>query len=500
MTEPGRSRILGALALVLALTSGGCSAGGSAKPGGPAGGSPHDGSSGGAPADGGGAVAGGGGAPSGGTGGVGGAAAGGAPADPCAFSVAEEQSAAIGTVEIVTFTLGLPNLTEAHVDFGPAGSTATTTAPVDLRDPSHRTLLLGLKAEKPYRFRIAATDGATTCTSTDFSFTTGALPGNAPIITKPVTGGGAQGFIVTTTGLDLGGLSVGQPNAYVFDTDGDVVWWSSSMLKDGNGISRAHLSWDGTEMWVMTTTVGEVISVSMDGMTTTDHSVELHRADHDLAVLPDGGIATIFHASSGSGPYSLVEWQTDGTVSTVVPDLSALYAPASFHPNAVHYYPADDTYTVSDAAGSLFVKLKRSGELLWQLGGSNPLGKSFTLVGLDPWSVNHGHHLTADGHLLFFNNDGAAATAATGHERILDLLLDEPSGTATKVWEYENAAAGSAFLGDVQRLPNGDALVTYSMSGLMEEVDPSGNVVQSWKGTTFGYSDFRTSLYGPPLR
>ncbi len=26
------------------------------------------------------------------------------------------------------------------------------------------------------------------------------------------------------------------------------------------------------------------------------------------------------------------------------------------------------------------------------------------------------------------------------------------------------------------------------------------NVVQAWKGTTFGYSDFRTSLYGPPPR
>src|SRR5262249_12068828 len=121
-------------------------------------------------------------------------------------------------------------------------------------------------------------------------------------------------------------------------------------------------------------------------------------------------------------------------------------------------------------------------------------------MGLDAWVVNHGHHLTPDGHFLFFNNNGPAATGGTGQERILDLVLDETSGTATQVWEYENPDGHSAFLGDAERLPNGNALVTYSMSGLVQEVDPSGKVVQSWKGTTFGYTDFRTSLYGPPLR
>jgi hypothetical protein len=455
------------------------------------------GGSGGAPAGGTGGGAGGSGGGAGGSGGATGT--GGAPSDPCTFTVDHTQSPAISTIEIVTWTVGLASLTEAHVDFGLAGTTATTTAPVDLRDPSHRTLLLGMKAEKLYTFRIVATDGATVCTSADFALMTGSLPSHAPVITKPVSGaGGARGFIVTTTGLDISSVSIHQPNAYVFDTDGDVVWWSSSMLVDANGISRAHMSWDGTEMWVMTTD-GDVISISMDGMMTTGHA-ELQRADHDLAVLPDGGIATIFHPLVTNGAYSLVERHPDGTVNTVVADLRTLYNPSSFHPNAVHYYPADDSYTLSDAAGSLFVKLKRTGQLIWQLGGVNPLGKSFTLVSLDPWAVNHGHHLTADGHFLFFNNNGAAATAAPLHERILDLLLDETNGTATKVWEYTNAAAGSQFLGDAERLPNGNALVTYSMSGLIQEVDPSGNVVQSWKGTTFGYSDFRTSLYGPPPR
>jgi hypothetical protein len=505
------------LGLALALGAAACSGSGGAKTGG-SGGAPRDGAAdvarggssvgtGGSSVGTGGSSAGAGGAPAGGAGGVPSGGAGGAgvadggTAGACAFTVDFEASAAIGTVEIVAWTVGLPNLSEAHVDFGPAGAAPTMTAPVALGDPSHRTLLLGMKAARPYTFRVVATDGATTCTSADFTFTTGPLPSNAPVITKPVSGvGGAQGFIVTTTGLDLGNLSAGQPNAYIFDTDGDVVWWSSSMLKDTNGISRAHMSWDGSQMWVMTTGLGKVISISMDGITTTDHSTELRYADHDLVVLPEGGIATIFHPRGTSGQYSFVEWKPDGTVVTVVADLGTLYDPGSFHPNAVHYYPADDSYTLSDAAGSLFVKFKRSGELVWQLGGSNPLGKSFTLVGLGAWDINHGHHLTADGHFLFFNNNGAGASAGTGQETIRDLVLDEAKGTATETWDYHFSGAGSPYLGDVERLPDGDALVTYSMSGLIQEVNPSGSVVQSWKGTTFGYSDFRTSLYGPPPR
>ncbi len=501
MIESLRRSGLGALGLVLALASNGCSGGGAGKPGGAGGTTPHDASadragdrtsaSGGAPPVGGG---GGGGAAGGSGGGGGPGGVGGAPAEPCTFSVAEAQSPAISTVEIVTWTLVLPNLTAAHIDFGPSGVPPTMTAPVDLTDSAHRTVLVGMKAEKAYTFRVVATDGATTCTSADVSFMTGALPSNAPTITKPVSGtGGAQGFIVTTTGLDITSISTGQPNAYVFDTDGDVVWWSSSMLMDPNGISRAHLSWDATEMWVMTTD-RTTINISMDGLTTTNHP-ELSRADHDFAVLPDGGIATPFRPT-GTQPGPFVEWHPDGTVSTVVASMGTLYGPNDEHPNAVHYYPADDTYTLSDAAGSLFVKFKRTGELIWQLGGTNPLGASFTLVGIDPWKVNHGHHLTPDGHFLFFNNGPGLGSSAT----IFDLLLDEAAGTATLTWEYQTDAAVSAFLGDAERLPDGNALVTYSMSGLIEEVDPSGTVVQSWKSTTFGFSDFRTSLYGPPPR
>jgi hypothetical protein len=51
----------------------------------------------------------------------------------------------------------------------------------------------------------------------------------------------------------------------------------------------------------------------------------------------------------------------------------------------------------------------------------------------------------------------------------------------------------------VQRLPNGNTLITSSNGGVIQEVDSSWNTVQSIKGT-FGYADWRETLYGPPPR
>ena len=70
--------------------------------------------------------------------------------------------------------------------------------------------------------------------------------------------------------------------------------------------------------------------------------------------------------------------------------------------------------------------------------------------------------------------------------------------TATKTWSYTATGARSSVLGDVQRLPNGNVLVTYSTTGQVHEVDPSGNLVMKITGSSLGYSEFRESLYGPP--
>jgi hypothetical protein len=520
----GRAPVWGIVAVfgtLAAVASVGCSSGGGASSGaggtggsgGSSGGSggSADGGRGGASGGGaGGATGGGAGGRGGATGGGGGAAGtggatgaagtGGRPGGTCTFDVNHAPSPMVGTVEIVTFALDEPVLTDARIEFGPSGAAPSMTAPVDLGAPLNRTLLLGMKGQKPYTFRIVATAGAKTCTSPEFSFTTGAVHTGAPKITRSMPGtGAAKGFIVTTIGVDAN-MSNGQPDIYIFDTDGDVVWWTyAGLYTPSANISRAHLSWDAKTVWVITAMSGRVLSVSMDGLTTTDYSSMLRRAHHDLTVLPEGGIATMIGGGNSTTGQSIVEMKPDGTITTIVADLATLYRPG-FYANAIHYYPADDSYTLSDRNNdtNLFVKFKRNGTLVWQLGGSNPLGKSFTLVGLEQWKINHGHHLTPDGRFLFFNNGGTTGSVFT--PRILEVMLDETNNTATKTWEFSLGSMVALALGDAERLPNGHLLVTSSMEGYIAEVDRSGAVVQSFRNTSFGYADFRTSLYGPPPR
>ncbi len=144
---------------------------------------------------------------------------------------------------------------------------------------------------------------------------------------------------------------------------------------------------------------------------------------------------------------------------------------------------------MSDDSHGMFVKFKRNGTLVWQLGGTNPLGKSFKLVGLTQWTRNHGHHLTPDGRFLFFNNDGVTGTDAAA---VWEVMLDETAGTATKTFEYHFTAQGRAVaLGDVERSPNGNALLTHT-GAFMVEVDRSGAVVQSFVNMSsgYGFADF----------
>jgi hypothetical protein len=70
--------------------------------------------------------------------------------------------------------------------------------------------------------------------------------------------------------------------------------------------------------------------------------------------------------------------------------------------------------------------------------------------------------------------------------------------TATRQWSYDGGNS-SMTLGDVQRLANGNTLITYCNAGVVHEVDEAGQLLQEWTfGGSMGYVEHRRSLYGPP--
>jgi len=423
--------------------------------------------------------------------------------DACRFSVAHELSSEITTVGIVTWSSDFPNPTSARLEFGPTGSLLDRIAPAQVPAPLSRTLLLGMKGEAAYSFRIVVESAAGSCKSPELDLTTGSVPDWVPSITK--LGGDASaaaGYIVTTPGLNLFGGRRDLPSAFIFDTDGDVVWWYPEIITP---ICRATLSWDGQTMWVVYAYGASAFAMSMDGLTMQEHELE-GGVDHDLTPLPDGGIAAIATGSGVDAIHSVVEFRPDGTVELIVEDLGTIMD--AQHPNALHYYPSDDSFTLSDLLGTAFVKFTHSGELVWKLDGEDPEDSSFELVGAEAWETNHGHHLLPDRSFLFFNNVHDVGSQYTS-SRVVLLELDEVNWTAEQTWQYvPDPPRQTDQLGDVERLPNGNVLVTYSNTGLIEEVTPGGQVVQAFDyfpaedtySGSFGYVSFRTSLYGPPPR
>lgn len=444
---------------------------------------------------------------------------GSAPTGACTFDVKASLSTAIGTVGIVEWSVsGLPSVESAEIEFelvNPANDEMNRGGKAPVSEPKasgNRTLLLGLKGNRDYTFRVVASGGGTSCQSDSQSIKTGPVANSVPSVQVSTNNAGARagGFIITSGGVgNLGGPGGGGGNSPVFilDADGDVVWWFSAP----NQTSRAHMSWEGTDMWMMALNVqntgGQMRRVSMDGLDVQMSVSGLEGGHHDFTVAPGGVVTVISWTSAGTDPPShIIERSPDGMLKTVATLDSKYYAggqsafggSGTFHANAIHFHlgnpddPSDDAYTISDRNPNLFIKIKRSGELLWQFGGSNPVGKSFMVAG-GTWQVNHGHHLQPNGNFLFFNNGNFG-----GQSMVLEYKLDETSWTAQKVWEYRPPA--SPTLGDAQRLPNGNTLVTSSSTGTIQEVTSGGQVIQEFKTASLGYADWRPTLYGPPAR
>lgn len=414
----------------------------------------------------------------------------------CTFDVSYELSPKISTVGVVTWATDFEP-ESAHIEFGLAGEKRTFVAPVDLQEPKWRTLLLGMKPERTYAFRIVAQRADGECSSPEYELTTGAVPASVPRIETQAFGTtpSERGFVITSAGVSGAALGPDAPGVpvFIFDADGDIVWyWEDTPPETG----RALLDWDGRAMWMIAVNVtggtGRVSRVSMDGLDFERDVAGLEHGHHDLAALPDGAVAVIAYRGKCSG---VVERAPDGETRWVVRDVSTLYEPGGSvfgaaqecHPNSILYHPSDDSYTLSDRNANAFVKFTRDGKLLWQLGGKDPLGNHFQAS----WSVNHGHQLLDNGHFLLFSNGTGASS------KVLELALDESTWQATTVWEYQNAL-GSFALGDVQRLSRGNTLITYSNAGVIFEVGPEGESVKEFTSDSFGYAMHRKSLYGPP--
>jgi hypothetical protein len=422
----------------------------------------------------------------------------------CTFEQSSSVSPKIATVGIVTFSTSLAGPTSAQIDFGLTTSYGLT-APVDLTQPSYRTLLLGMKSSHLYHYRITATNAEGECQSPDYTIMTGPLANGLvkPSVTNYDAASLAGGFLITGQYV---ANSNGSGPAFILDSDGDIVWWYN--IEDY--VTGAVMDYAGTHMWINNhppnLADAKVHRVTMDGMTDEDLTSQMPKLSHQLTVLPDETVA--FYADDGGteGCSDIKERAPDGTVRTIVNSQKALGTTGQCHVNDIQYSPEDDTLVFSDHIHCAVAKIKRSdGSTVWILNG---VTKTYTG---DTWlGSEHGIQVLGVDDFLIFNNNsrsvGGAIPACLGTgdgSGVLEIKLDESTKTVSEVWSYK--ATGIAYqtdvMGDVQRLWNGNLVVAFGGKGVIQEITPDGTVLQEMKTTTnFGYIQKRRTLYGPPPR
>lgn len=402
----------------------------------------------------------------------------------CSFDVSARLSHAIATVGIVRWETDATGLDGATIEYG-LDTRYGKSAPVNLNEPGYRTVLLGMKAERKYHFRIVASSDTGVCVSRDYTIDTGPQPGRLPVfdIHTPRPDLLSPGYIVSSR-------FSGGP-AFILDNDGDFVWW----FDVGGEISGARMSYDGTHMWINASNVPEqqakVLRVSMDGEDVEDLSDSFEGQNHQLSPLPDGSVA--FYSYGENGCDDIKEWKPDGEVKILINAADAHRAGGDCHLNAIEYSSPDDTLVFSDLRYDNYTKITRDGRVVWVLGGPT---SDFSGPGAN-WTNQHGLHLLSLDRLVFFNNGGVGEASA----RAVELSLDLGAMTASRVWEYARQGLSSHILGDVERLPNDNTLVVYSAKGVIHEVSPDNQLVQelAWNlGGIIGYAMKRETLYGPP--
>jgi len=391
------------------------------------------------------------------------------------------KSTAPTTVGIVTWSLDAPGLTEAHIEFG-LDTSYGMTAPVDLTALMYKTLLLGMKPMRTYHFRVVATDGSQTYTSEDQTVTTGAATSLVTISSYSVKNASKleQGFLIGSFWQGNGSTV-----PFILDADGEVVWWyEKAQGESADGVARARLSADSKSIWL----VNEALTgtplrrLSLD--TLEVQSYPSTKASHDICAVTG---ETMAYLDYSEGDCNSIYEITPGALdkgkevfeSTGITGMSGSLS--SCHGNAVRYSRKEDYYTYSDWQQDVAV-VDRLGSLQWRL--SDKAG------GKAAWGgKQHGNQLLDDS-ILVFANDAAGASKAQAIEYGLDGSL---------IKKFSSGGNATNF-GDVQRLPGGNTLITYSTSALIQEVDSSDAVVLEVKGAaSFGYVEFRQSLYGEPL-
>ena len=317
----------------------------------------------------------------------------------------------------------------------------------------------------------------------------------------------------------------GDPFNVIFDNNGNPIWYSKypderrDMKVQHNGL-MSMLARDGGNHYNVFNTHYQLVT---NYWAANGYGVD----EHELQVLPDG---TYFLVALQSQTVNMSRYVVGGnTAASVTEQAIQEFSPAGelimqwrawehiditdqqqfmdltsanfdfTHMNAIDV-DTDGNVLLSSRNTSEITKINRNtGEIIWRLGGAH---NQFTFPN-DPLNGTRNQHairmVTTNDYTIFDNGNLHSPSMSRG----VEYLLNTTNMTATLVWQYPNPPTPSIFsfyMGDVQRLPNGNTLIDWAISSLpkLTEVRPDGSKAfeMNWAAQWEAYRTWRCPWQG----
>jgi len=176
------------------------------------------------------------------------------------------------------------------------------------------------------------------------------------------------------------------------------------------------------------------------------------------------------------------EWRTWEHLDPVEDGITEIQAPRTLwaQGNSVLELPDGDLLTSYRPTSTVLRISRKTGKILWKLGAPTVSGQ-------------HAPTLLPNGNILIFDNGVHRLDDSVPYSRVIEI---NPA-TNQVVWRYQDTPARNFFsprMGNAQRLPNGNTLVTESSFGRLFEVTTAGEIVWEYVNPYFGKPFFG----GPP--
>ena len=301
------------------------------------------------------------------------------------------------------------------------------------------------------------------------------------------------------------------PAAALIDRDGTVIW-ARAQETDQDNILTTHaiLGAEPGQIFYNVysslrdggdgeTSVHQIIESSyLGGVTKTLAAPDLH---HDFTVLPDSSLAWLAYdlRDTKDGKKrgdKIIERDLNGTLSTVwsswdhydyatAPDEAG--SASWSHANALRFDEVRDEYQIGLRNYGHIVGIDRTtGDVNWTFGEDG----DFSLAEGGIFPTQQHHFQLYENTLVVFDNGPRENldSNAVAYE------LNWENMTAREIWRFASDPPLYSYgLGDADRLPNGNTLVTWSSPGQIDEVSPAGDVL--WRlntalGAAIGYIDW----------